>query len=706
MKTATTTETTADQENLDRAIDRPSNKIRQDGPISLLSVLQNSGSRHTNVVLRSHASSAEWDWSIDLRKRLYGDDSDGQDEASSASRLVLNTSSGRCLEQSLAEPGKKNLHELLASPALVPRNSRDEQTSLDVTVVGGHTAQQPSPCNNPGHYVNSAIECTTRTLSQNFEEENRLLFGETDGQTDQQPKENDETCMNDHLVRVMVRVRPAQEHLGHVKIVSSKKIRTETSEYEFAAILPPETSQSQMYDATLRPYFSGLLKGESAMLFCYGDTDTGKTYTVMGDLLAVDDAAAAWGLVPRVLHELLDHCGAVGLASFEVYNDGKSEAIRDLLPSGTSSGKDDFSLLQSVSEHQVTSEAALMTLLKQSTNARKVCNGGDASGRAHAVMRITLPKNTPTDPPTYLWIIDLARSAMVRSNLTLRVLQRCLRDLNEGKKSPPFHRSMLTRILGHHWRSKNASRTTMIVNIGDGGLRANQSEIDLDRASMAAKAVMTALPVHRNELQGARRDSEEQSCVPKMSPPVRSSDDQDRLKELQDDPTQKKIADRIACLNGGVQDDATLKNKPVSTVPLQDGVHGDLTRTKNADPLVAAPLTREVHDDENSDPPAPLLLKDGVQDARILMRNADPFAPLPLKGRAQDDPTRTKNADRLVPRALKGGVRSREPAQEENLKQEQDFRSGLPFGMVFGQGPGLHGAIATIVLAVLNNKRR
>jgi hypothetical protein len=269
---------------------------------------------------------------------------------------------------------------------------------------------------------------------------------------------------------------------------------------------------------------------------------------------------------------------------------------------------------------------------------------------------------------------------------------------------------MLTRILGHHWRSKNATRTTMIVNIGDGGLRANQSEIDLDRASMAAKAVMTALPVHRNEMQRPRRDCEAQSCVPKMSPPVRpvalvptqSSDD--RLEELQDDPTRMKNANRLACLNGGVQEDATLKNnsEPALTLPLQDGDQGDLTRTKNADPLVPVPLTREVQDDENADPLAPLLLKDGVQGAGMLMKNADPFGPL----RDQDDPTRTKNGDRLFPRAFKCGVRSIELAQEEHLKQEQVFRSGLPFGMVIGQGPGLHGAIATIVLAVLNNKQR
>jgi hypothetical protein len=339
MKTATTTETTADQENLDRAIDRPSNKIRQDGPLSLLTVLQNSGSRHTNVVLCSHASGAEWDWSIDLRKRLYGGHGDGQDEASSASRLVLNTSSGRILEQSLAEPGKKNLRELLASPALVPGNSRDEQTPYDV------------------------------------------------------------------------------------------------------------------------------------------------------------------------------------------------------------------------------------------------------------------PKMSPPVRPVALM-------------------------------------------------------------------------------------------------------------------PTQSSGDQDRLKELQDDPTRMKNADRLACLNSGVQDDATLtKNSdPVSTLPLKGGVQDDLMRTKNTDPLAPVPLKCEVHDDEtimkNADPPAPLLLKDGVQNATILMKNADSFAPLPLKGRVQDDPTRAKNADCLVPRALKGGVRSTELAQEENVKQEQDFRSGLPFGMVIGQGPGLHGAIATIVMAVLNNKRR
>jgi Kinesin motor domain len=318
-------------------------------------------------------------------------------------------------------------------------------------------------------------------------------------------------------MRVVVRIRPTAEPIKTVTIVPhSHKIRTHNKEYEFSAILSPEITQAQTYESIIRPYLPGLLslddkEGQSALVFCYGRTNAGKTYTVMGNFLHHDnDDHTEWGLVPRVLHELLAHGSqSLGLACFEVYN----EVIFDLLPTGGGTSIKEH-LLRNVSEHHVTSTTQWQTLLGKCIKARSTADNqiNSQSSRSHAVMRIAIPPNhhhpnnnqQKQSPPTYLWIVDLAGSEKakqarlfteaVKINTSLNVLNRCFLALREGK-TPPYRDSKLTHILGNHWKSNHAARTTMLVNIGDNG----QPETVLHYASVAAKAVI-ALPVNNTNV--------------------------------------------------------------------------------------------------------------------------------------------------------------------------------------------------------------
>jgi len=69
-----------------------------------------------------------------------------------------------------------------------------------------------------------------------------------------------------------------------------------SSLYTFSHVFPPETTQSDFFKKTTLPLVQDVLMGQNGLLFTYGVTNSGKTYTVQGG----SDQGAA-GILPRSL---------------------------------------------------------------------------------------------------------------------------------------------------------------------------------------------------------------------------------------------------------------------------------------------------------------------------------------------------------------------------------------------------------------------
>jgi kinesin family protein 20 len=69
-----------------------------------------------------------------------------------------------------------------------------------------------------------------------------------------------------------------------------------SSTYTFSHVFPPDTSQSDFFAKTTLPLVRDALQGQSGLLFAYGVTNSGKTYTVQG---GVNEKSA--GILPRSL---------------------------------------------------------------------------------------------------------------------------------------------------------------------------------------------------------------------------------------------------------------------------------------------------------------------------------------------------------------------------------------------------------------------
>ncbi|XP_041831100.1 kinesin-like protein KIF20A isoform X2 [Melanotaenia boesemani] len=70
---------------------------------------------------------------------------------------------------------------------------------------------------------------------------------------------------------------------GSATMKSSKKgIGTSIHKFSFSKIFGPETTQAELFEATVRDQVLDFLDGGNALIFSYGVTNTGKTFTIQG----------------------------------------------------------------------------------------------------------------------------------------------------------------------------------------------------------------------------------------------------------------------------------------------------------------------------------------------------------------------------------------------------------------------------------------
>lgn len=59
-----------------------------------------------------------------------------------------------------------------------------------------------------------------------------------------------------------------------------------------------------MFDTVAKPTIEGVMDGFNGTIFAYGQTSSGKTFTMEGPSL---DSKEEMGLIPRMMHAVFDH---------------------------------------------------------------------------------------------------------------------------------------------------------------------------------------------------------------------------------------------------------------------------------------------------------------------------------------------------------------------------------------------------------------
>ena len=75
-------------------------------------------------------------------------------------------------------------------------------------------------------------------------------------------------------------------------------------EFYYDYVFNPNTTQDSVYDRIARPVVTDVLKGYNGTIFAYGQTGTGKTFT-MGILEFVKNENA--GLIPRAISQIFEN---------------------------------------------------------------------------------------------------------------------------------------------------------------------------------------------------------------------------------------------------------------------------------------------------------------------------------------------------------------------------------------------------------------
>ncbi|WWC71280.1 uncharacterized protein I206_105233 [Kwoniella pini CBS 10737] len=109
-----------------------------------------------------------------------------------------------------------------------------------------------------------------------------------------------------------------------------------TKTYPFDKVFGPEADQTMIFNEVADGMLNEVLAGYNCTIFAYGQTGTGKTYTMQGDLELTPLAApkTTAGIVPRVLHRLFSLLDASKNTEFSVkcsYVELYNEELRDLL---------------------------------------------------------------------------------------------------------------------------------------------------------------------------------------------------------------------------------------------------------------------------------------------------------------------------------------------------------------------------------------
>ncbi|KAI3786788.1 hypothetical protein L1987_40760 [Smallanthus sonchifolius] len=246
---------------------------------------------------------------------------------------------------------------------------------------------------------------------------------------------------------------------------SSKK------QFKFDHIFRPEDSQEAVFAQT-SPLVVSVLDGFNVCIFAYGQTGTGKTFTMEG-------TAENWGVNYRTLEELFrvsDERSDIMryqlfVSMLEVYN----EKIKDLLVEDADQPAKKLEIKQSaegtqevprLSQVPVHKTDDVWELLKSGSRVRSVgsTNANELSSRSHCLLRVTvLGENLVNGQRTrsHLWLVDLAGSERVGKievegerlkesqfiNKSLSALGDVISALASKTAHIPYRNSKLTHIL-------------------------------------------------------------------------------------------------------------------------------------------------------------------------------------------------------------------------------------------------------------------
>ncbi|KAK8337950.1 hypothetical protein V6Z12_A09G218900 [Gossypium hirsutum] len=321
-------------------------------------------------------------------------------------------------------------------------------------------------------------------------------------------------------VRVAVRLRPrnAEESVADAdfadcvelqpefKRLKLRKNNWDTDTYEFDEVLTEFASQKRVYEVVAKPVVESVLDGYNGTVMAYGQTGTGKTYTL--GRLGEEDTADR-GIIVRAMEDILADVSlesdSVSVSYLQLY----MESLQDLLDPTN----DNISIVEDPKSGDVSLPGATLVEIRDQQSFLELLQLGEAhryaantrlnteSSRSHALLMVHVKRSVKGRElahssqngnstnmakslrPTLvrkgkLVVVDLAGSERIDKsgseghtleeaksiNLSLSALGKCINALAENSAHVPVRDSKLTRLLRDSFGG--TARTSLVITIG------------------------------------------------------------------------------------------------------------------------------------------------------------------------------------------------------------------------------------------------
>ncbi|KAK1801674.1 hypothetical protein P4O66_022321 [Electrophorus voltai] len=353
-------------------------------------------------------------------------------------------------------------------------------------------------------------------------------------------------------VKVVVRCRPMNDKertasfervvsmdvkLGQVAVRNPRGVSSNEHPkvFTFDSVYDWTSKQVDLYDETFRPLVDSVLLGFNGTIFAYGQTGTGKTYTMEG----VRNDPERRGVIPNSFEHIFTHISRsqnqqylVRASYLEIYQ----EEIRDLLSKDQShrlelkERPDTGVYVKDLSSFVTKSVKEIEHVMNVGNQNRSVgaTNMNEHSSRSHAIFVITIecselgPDGENHIRVGKLNLVDLAGSERqtktgsqgerlkeaTKINLSLSALGNVISALVDGKSTHiPYRDSKLTRLLQDSLGGN--ARTVMVANIGPASYNVEETLTTL-RYSNRAKNIKNKPRINEDPKDALLREFQEE----------------------------------------------------------------------------------------------------------------------------------------------------------------------------------------------------
>ncbi|KAK3025906.1 hypothetical protein RJ639_042379, partial [Escallonia herrerae] len=323
-------------------------------------------------------------------------------------------------------------------------------------------------------------------------------------------------------VRVAVRLRPRNaedlvsdadfgdfvELQPEMKRLKLRKNNWSSDSYRFDEVFTESASQKRIYEVVAKPVVESVLNGYNGTVMAYGQTGTGKTYT-LGKLGKHD--ASERGIMVRALEDIIANISpasdSVEISYLQLY----MESVQDFL----APEKINIPIVEDPKSGEVSVPGAAVVRMQNLDHFLELLQIGEAnrhaantklnteSSRSHAILMVYVRRSSPekedndlsflgkesrsvspaghgmpTVRKSKLLIVDLAGSERLDKsgseghmaeeakfiNLSLTSLGKCINALAENSPHIPTRDSKLTRLLRDSFGG--SARTSLIITVG------------------------------------------------------------------------------------------------------------------------------------------------------------------------------------------------------------------------------------------------